>query len=59
MQMNNQNIDKAMEVRFEDGRGVTGAAVPALTLEQMINAITLDNCHAEINLGPTQGREVC
>lgn len=51
-------IDDAVEVREEDGRIVIERAKPeAVTLEWLIEGITPENRHEEIDFGPPVGRE--
>lgn len=51
-------IDDPVEVREEDGRIVIERAKPnPVTLEWLIEGITADNLHGEIDFGPSVGRE--
>ena len=52
------SIDDPVEVREEDGRIVIEKAEPAkITLEWLIENITPENIHPEVDFGPPVGRE--
>jgi antitoxin MazE len=52
-------IDDAVEVREEGGRIVIEKIVPdQVTLEWLLEGITADNIHPEIDFGPPVGKEV-
>jgi antitoxin MazE len=50
-------LDQAVEVRAEDGRIIIEPAVPAYTLDDLLNGITAENRHGEFDFGIAQGRE--
>lgn len=52
-------LDDAVTVREEEGRIVIEAArSEALTLEALVDAITAENRHDEIDFGPPVGKEI-
>ena len=52
-------IDDAVAVREEDGRIVIEKIVPdEVTLEWLVEGITPDNVHPEIDFGPPVGKEI-
>jgi antitoxin MazE len=50
-------LDQMVEVRAEGGRIIIEPVVPAYTLDDLLNGITAENQHAEVNFGITQGQE--
>lgn len=51
-------VDDPVEVREEDGRIVIErVAPPAMTLAWLIEGITPENRHEEVDFGPAVGRE--
>ncbi|MDQ3143937.1 MAG: AbrB/MazE/SpoVT family DNA-binding domain-containing protein [Pseudomonadota bacterium] len=51
--------DDAVDVREEDGRIVIEKAQPApVTLEWLLEGVTPDNIHPEIDFGPPVGKEI-
>jgi antitoxin MazE len=57
MQSAQLSLDQAVEVRAEGGRIIIEPAVPAYTLDDLLNGITAENQHAEFDFGLTQGQE--
>jgi antitoxin MazE len=50
-------LDQAVEVRAEGGRIIIEPVVPAYTLDDLLNGITAENRHAEVDFGIAQGQE--
>jgi len=50
-------LDQAVEVRAEGGRIIIEPVTPAYTLDDLLDGITVENQHAEIDFGISQGRE--
>ena len=50
-------LNQAVEVRAEDGRIIIEPVVPAYTLDDLLNGITIENQHAEVDFGIAQGQE--
>jgi antitoxin MazE len=51
------SLDQAVEVRAEGGRIIIEPAVPAYTLDDLLNGITAENQHTEFDFGIAQGQE--
>jgi len=50
--------DSAVEIALESGRLiVTPVAEPELTLVQLLEQVTENNVHGEVDSGPVQGKE--
>ena len=51
--------DDAIEVREEGGRIIIEKIQsPAITLEWLLEGVTPDNIHAEVDFGPPVGKEI-
>ena len=50
-------LDQAVEVRAEGGRIIIEPVAPAYTLDDLLNGITAENQHAEVDFGMAQGQE--
>ncbi len=50
-------LDQPVEVRAEGGRIIIEPVAPAFTLDDLLNDITAENQHAEIDFGIAQGQE--
>jgi len=57
MQSAQLSLDQVVEVRAEGGRIIIEPAVPAYTLDDLLNGITAENQHAEMDFGIAQGQE--
>jgi len=51
--------DTPVQVLLEDGKlVVVPVAEPSVTLEQMLEQVTEDNMHHEVDIGPAVGEEI-
>jgi antitoxin MazE len=50
-------LDQAVEVRAEGGRIIIEPVAPAYTLDDLLDGITIENQHAEVDFGISQGQE--
>ena len=50
-------LDQAVEVRAEGGRIIIEPVAPAYTLDDLLDGITVENQHAEVDFGISQGQE--
>jgi antitoxin MazE len=50
-------LDQAVEVRAEGGRIIIEPVAPAYALDDLLNGITAENQHAEVDFGIAQGQE--
>ena len=50
-------LDQAVEVRAEGGRIIIEPVAPAYTLDDLLDGITVENQHAEVDFGMAQGQE--
>ena len=50
-------LNQAVEVRAEGGRIIIEPVMPAYTLDDLLNGITAENQHAEVDFGMAQGQE--
>ena len=57
MQSTQLVLDQAVEVRAEGGRIIIEAVAPVYTLADLLNGITAENQHAELDFGFAQGQE--
>jgi antitoxin MazE len=57
MQSAQLRLDQAVEVRAEGGRIIIEPVTPAYNLEDLLNHITVENQHAEVDFGIAQGQE--
>jgi antitoxin MazE len=58
MQSVQLRLDKAIAVRAEGGRIIIEAVQPVYKLDDLLNGITDDNCHGEVDFASTQGQEL-
>lgn len=57
MQSAQLTLDQAVEVRAEGGRIIIEPLAPVYTLDDLLNGITGDNRHGEVDFGGAQGQE--
>ena len=57
MQLAQLALDQAVEVRAEGGRIIIEPVAPAYTLDDLLDGITVENQHAEVDFGISQGQE--
>lgn len=57
MQSAQLSLDQAVEVRAEGGRIIIEPVAPAYTLDDLLNGITDENRHGEVDFGKAQGQE--
>jgi len=50
-------VDQAVEIRVEQGRVIIEPVAPPCSLDALLAAITPENRHDEVDLGPPQGNE--
>ena len=50
-------LDQAVEVRAEGGRIIIEPVAPAYTLDDLLDGITVENQHTEVDFGISQGQE--
>jgi antitoxin MazE len=51
-------LDQAVEVRAENGRVIIEPAARSHSLDNLLDGITPDNRHTEIDFGAPQGKEL-
>jgi antitoxin MazE len=52
------SLNQPMNVRAENGRVILEPAAPSYVLEELLAGMTEEKCHAEVNFGAPQGREL-
>ena len=57
MQSAQLSLDQAVEVRADGGRIIIEPVAPAYTLDDLLDGITVENQHAEVDFGISQGQE--
>ncbi len=57
MQSAQLTLEQAVDVRAEGGRIIIEPVAPVYTLDQLLNGITDENRHNEIDFGKVQGKE--
>lgn len=50
-------VNQRVEVRAENGRLIIEPVPETMTLDDMVAAITPENCHAEVDFGQPEGVE--
>jgi antitoxin MazE len=57
MQSAQLSLDQAVEVRAEGGRIIIEPVAPTYTLDELLDGITDENRHDEVDFGKAQGQE--
>lgn len=58
MQSAQLSLDQAVDVRAEGGRIIIESVAPAYTLDDLLDGITNENRHDEVDFGKAQGQEL-
>ncbi|MYN06009.1 AbrB/MazE/SpoVT family DNA-binding domain-containing protein [Pseudoduganella aquatica] len=58
MEAANLAVDQAVDVRAEHGRVIIEAAAPIYLLDDLLEGITPENRHGEVDTGAPQGKEL-
>jgi len=58
MEAANLTLDQAVEVRAEHGRVIIEAVAPVYVLDKLLDGITPQNRHGEVDTGSPQGKEL-